>query len=189
MKCLLLQILTICILTRNGNSQVNNKETYRLLASFFAEKRDGKITPFFLDTETLLYKSSSLDVNSVLGASFFDKAVYIGEQRIKADSLISQADFAAMKENVKEHPGSLSLNRKRLKKSGIPFGNFDRSKKINHAIDVYRICLPLFSRNKKTALLYTESYCEGDCGEGSLYVLGKKNGEWAILAIIQIWIA
>ena len=52
------------------------------------------------------------------------------------------------------------------------------------------VSLPIFSKNKKIAIISTEFSCKGGlCGEGAIRVFIKVDGNWKFYDKLQIWVS
>lgn len=55
--------------------------------------------------------------------------------------------------------------------------------------DFIEVSLPVFSRNKKIAILQVNRSCGMECGEGILLIIQYKNGKWERLCHVTLWVS
>ncbi len=171
-------------------SQKIDPGTYSVLKDFFKETQATIKFPFVLHTEILGYNNHWISFDSVLQGSFFQEELYLKNKDAVEDIIFSERDLQYMKNQVQSYRTSSFLNLRKLEKAGIHCtDSLSKEQLLNPQPTIYRASLPLFSKNRQKALLYTEYHCIGDCGAGDLHILIKKKGKWYLLASINVWVS
>ena len=188
MKLVKIIFVSLVIFSFKANSQKIGKETYQLLKSFFTFK-EVNVRAHKLDAQLLGFKNPSINMADVLRKTFFEKNPFLIDLNI--DTIFYENDYRYMKLQVEKFNESQFLNKNRLRRYRIHYTDSASKYQISFpSYSIYRVCLPLFSANKETALLYVEHFCGDDCAGGQLYILRKGNsGKWKSLASILIWIS
>jgi hypothetical protein len=55
--------------------------------------------------------------------------------------------------------------------------------------DFYKMSIPYFSKDKKTAFIYIEYYCGYLCGEGGFKIFRRQNNKWELIDFGISWVS
>lgn len=183
-------LFLIIFLPIMANSQKINPRTYSVLKDYFKETQTVMAFPFILHSKVLSYYNPWISFDSVLQESFMQKEMYSENKAFKKNMIFSESDFQFMKNEIKSSVSLQFLSKRKLEKAGIlTTDSLNLEQLLQPQPTIYKVSLPLFSKNGQTVLLYTEYFCIGDCGSGDIYILIRKKGKWQLLASYNVWIS
>lgn len=142
---------------------------------------------FKLDPELLNYNNEKFNIDSILDKKDFNDII---GPKVNFETMLSVNDITFMKEQIAHWKGEhrlntayLKINSDRLLPKSLSAINITKSRS-----KVIKLSIPIFSLNYKIALIYTETYCGIDCGEGSIQLFEKQAaGKWRRVSVKSIW--
>lgn len=99
----------------------------------------------------------------------------------------SASTLQSMKSFLSHTKAPLNFSEKELKKRKLVSVDTMANRNDLMHMPLFRSGFPLISSNRHYALLYAEYSCEGDCGEGILFLLRSVNNRWIIIAKAEVW--
>lgn len=112
---------------------------------------------------------------------------------ITTDSLLSAADFEAMRQQLNVWQTGNKWRVRSLRAQGVKILVRDRrsdSEQLFPKFTTYQVFPPLFSVDGRTALFYVENYCGMDCAGGDIHILRQKpDGSWKRVLTVMVFIS
>jgi hypothetical protein len=164
-------------------SQNNNGEVYAVIRDFFGELNE----PFLLDLKPQEHKTRGIEFSKILLPDIYDHNPYMD---VPINSLLTAEDFRLMAKQLTRSGKVIRWDKSALEKYNISFINTDDSTQLSSDALLLKVTIPLFSKDGKTALLYSEHYRGRGVGGGSVAFMRKQpNGKWKMVSSIPIWIS
>jgi hypothetical protein len=154
---------------------------YGFLGDYFRE--DAATKPYRLDVALLPVVSpyaAHFAISQALSAEYLTQQQFA--TTVKVDTLLAEADFAAMREQLAAWQVVPQWNAARLRAQQVHVLRHHKRRAappLFPAFTTYRVFPPLFSRNGRLAIFYVENYCGLDCAGGDIHLLRQRaNGSW-----------
>ena len=154
---------------------------YSFLGAYFGAMPATQ--PYRLDTHLLPVVSPydlHPDLRTVLSANYLTRHQFLTS--VKADTLLTEADFAAMRAQLVGWQTVPAWSVARLRAQHI--GTLTRRQRrapvqFSPGFTTYKVFPPLFSQSGRIALFYVENYCGLDCAGGDIHILRQQaDGSW-----------
>ncbi|MCO5725005.1 hypothetical protein [Robiginitalea marina] len=167
---------------------VSEDNVYGLISQIFEEKEED----YKLDLDLIPYNNRHFKAGDLLNLDFLKQNILT--RSFSADTTIfNRVDLGFMESQVEE-----SRNRKRLNEKHL---SIDRKYLLIHdnrseqpqrfpEFQTYKISWPLFSKDKKAALMYVENFCGIECGGGQINIYAlMEDSSWKWIGAILIWVS
>lgn len=163
------------------SSLVNNQEIEEIINFDFSnskkrkQERSGKRR---LNYEILMW-DTTIFIKPEKDAESLDEFMYLFKRKNHMDTLFSAEDKTFLLEQCRAQKDTLwNSNFKNVK--------IERTSRINQ----YYYSMPIFSKNRKVALVRKMFYCGNLCAYGGILVLVKEEiGTWRLLKTVNGWIS
>lgn len=105
---------------------------------------------------------------------------------------LTEDDLLYMKKNWKNNNfrkwemNGLDIHKYKVVRRKPQTKSFKNSPKFK---DYVEISPPVYSKDQKIVFIVIHRYCGMECGEGILFVLERKNGNWNHLCQISLWVS
>jgi hypothetical protein len=173
--------------------ETTEKLSYEVINQFLDEVKGKEGNEKFkLNLKLIQYEDIFTLNPNFTDPEFFDLN-WIPAPKFNIDTILSEQDFACLKDQIQIYNAKESLNRKKIRsKSKFIFSRnrLPKRKRTFPGFTLYSISYPLFSQDKRVAQLYVEEFCGVECGSGTLYLYKRDNDNlWSKIGSISIYIS
>lgn len=186
-KHLLILLLLMQLLPVHPKAQIKDKETYKVISAWLSDTLNIRY-PYSLEVSSLPFNNSSINMEAVLNRPYLKDPPVMFADEVRLDTFLTDEDILFMEKKAVDMKEKLKWDLEQLHIYNIPHTGMLKSDTVLPFCHYWvRMCPPLFSPDRKKAILYAECNAEG-VGSGNIFIYQKKEKSWVLVSQLPVWI-